>query len=278
VGFTVSAARATVEFFVNGQTERVPFTGPIPHPLLGTTGYVGYKRFEGSQLTGFVGDVRALWIDPSADAGQAEHNAWHNQFAEALGRERLTPAAASGAAAVFLDPANEDAFAEGFLLPQEPVADIGAAMVEGQRVLRIGGDTSAGVDLDENDRARGDMVEFSFPFRIERGDHHVLCTVGDANEPVRVVARAQQVLVVADGEEFECGTLRAGEWNEIALSTAGERTTVALNGGEAAGATHTPVATWLYLGQGYRTGEVSAENAFGIDVSSVRSRVVRQGE
>jgi len=131
------------------------------------------------------------------------------------------------------------------------------------------------VDLDENLRERGDRVEFAFRFRLEAGDPHVLCTVGDANHPARLVARSGEILLRAGDQEARCGPLKPDGWTTIELTTFGDQTTASVDGQPRVSVRHTPQATWLYLGQGYRTGTIPVGHRFLIDLPSVRSRVVR---
>ena len=151
-------------------------------------------------------------------------------------------------------------------------------MVDGTDVLRFAGEGSAGVDLDENRRERGDRVELAFRFRIESGDTHVLCTVGDANQPARLVHRKGSLWMEAGDEKHPCGQVRKEGWTSVVLTSGGVGSTAAVASGEPVVVKHKPVATWTYLGQGYRTGIVPPPARFVVDVASVRSRVRRPGE
>jgi len=276
VGFTVDNRAGVVIFHVNGESERVPFTAPAGQPLRGTTGHIGAKRLEGSRLTGLTGELRGLALYPSTAFGAEQHNWLHNAFAEALGRPTLTPATRPKVEpALWLDPADEQAFGRDFALPEDTPGGVEVVEVEGRKALRFAGEASAGIDLDENDRQRGDRVEFAFRFRIETGDEHVLCTIGDANEPARLVARSGEIWLKAGDAEHSCGGLRQAEWNVVELLTERQRTSARLNGGDPVEVRHNPIATWLYLGHAYRTGDIPGASTFLIDVPSVRSRVVR---
>lgn len=276
VGFTVDNRAGSIVFHINAQSERVPFTAPAGQPLRGTTGHIGAKRFEGSRLTGLIGELRALALYRSTVFGVAEHNWLHNAFAASLDRPTRAPAAPpKGKPIVWLDPAGEPAFDRDFVLPQDDPGGVTVVEADGRQAVRFSGEASAGVDLDQNDRRRGDRVELTFRFRIESGDDHVLCTVGDANEPARLVAKSGELWLKAGDEQRSCGRLRTGDWNLVELLTQGEQTSARLNDGSRTRVQHEPVATWLYLGQGYRTGAIPGESRFLVDVPSVRSRVTQ---
>ena len=73
---------------------------------------------------------------------------------------------------LWLDPADAAATARDFAIPERRVP-VERVVVDGVDALRFTGEGSAGVDLDENRRERGDRVEIAFCFRIESGDVHV---------------------------------------------------------------------------------------------------------
>jgi hypothetical protein len=248
----------------------------VPHPLRGATGYLGGKRLEQSRLEGLTGEIRALAVYPSVKLGMEQHNGVHNAFAQAVGCARREPAGEPPAKPVVrLDPADGAAFERDFALPADDECGVEATTADGRQVLRIKGDASAGMDLDENDRARGDKVQVAFRFRIESGDPHVLCTVGDANQPARVVARGGEVSLTAGDQNVSCGKMAPNEWHLVEIMTTGDQTAAKLDGGPEAAVRHRPAATWLYLGEGYRGGSVPATNRFLIDIASVRSKVER---
>ena len=271
VGVSVDARAGTATFHVNDKSETVKFTVPVPRPLRGTSGYVGHKRFKGSRVPGFVGRLRAMALYPGTAFGAEEHNWLHNALGHAAREPARRPAARP---VLWLDAADAAGFERDFVAPA-PQDAAERATVDGRSVLRFTGEGSAGVDLDENDRGRCDTVELRFRFRIEAGDRHVLCTVGDANHPARLVARAGALWLEAGDERKRCGTVSAEGWTSVHLSSGGPGSTAAVDGGEAVAVGHKPVATWLYLGQGYRTGMVPATSRCAIDIGSVRSRVIR---
>ena len=273
VGVSVDSRAGTATFYVNGKSETVRFTAPAPRPLRGTTGYVGHKRFEGSRVPGFVGRLRAMALYPGTAFGIEEHNWLHNALGHAAREPARKPAARP---VLWLDPADAAGLERDFVAPG-PQDAVERATVDGRDVLRFAGEASAGVDLDENRRKRGDIVEFAFRFRIESGGVHVLCTIGDANEPARLVAREGDIWIEAGDERKRCGAVSAEGWTSVHLSSGGSGSTAAVDGGEAVAVSHKPVATWLYLGQGYRTGMVPAASRCVIDIGSARSRVIRGG-
>ncbi|NQT52623.1 exo-alpha-sialidase [bacterium] len=273
VGVTVDNRSGRATLHVNGRSDRMSFTATAPRPLRGTTAYLGHRRFEGSRVPSLGGRLRFLALYAAAALGEAEHRWLHDSLAAALGREPLGGGKAPAAAPVLrFDPADGPGLARDFVLPQAQQA-VEVAPHDGQLLLRFIGASSAGVDLDENARQAGDVVDISFRFRIERGKAHVLCTVGDANEPARLVARDGKLLLEAHGQSIPCGAIAQGQWRTVRLSTSGDRTTVSVEGSGRASVSHEPAATWAYFGQGYRTGAVPPPNSFVLDVSSVRTRV-----
>ncbi|MBM3958061.1 MAG: exo-alpha-sialidase, partial [Gemmatimonadetes bacterium] len=191
LGLTVDNRAGWAEFHVNGQVERVAFTGPAPSPLAGGPAHIGFKRPPTSQLSGLCAELRFLALYPSCRFTVEQHNGLHNAFASSLHQPLRQPATASDAKPVlWLDPADFAAFERDFALPEDAGGPAEVVTADGRSCLRFSGEASAGVDLDENLRERGDRVEFIFRFRLEAGDPHVLCTVGDANHPARLVARS----------------------------------------------------------------------------------------
>ena len=275
VGLSLDNRAGTATFHVNGRSETLKFTAPAPRPLRGTTGHVGAKRFAGSGLPAFVGKVRAMALYADPRLGAQEHAWLHNAFAKALGQDPRRPARRPVAKPVlFLDPADAAATARDFAIPERRVP-VGRVTLDGVDALRFTGEGSAGVDLDENHRERGDRVEIAFRFRIERGETHVLCTLGDADHPARLVHGKGRLWLEAGDEKRPCGQVRKGGWTSVVLTSGGVGSTASVEAGEPVTVKHKPVATWAYLGQGYRTGTVSSDAQFVVDVVSVRSRVIR---
>lgn len=276
VGLTVDVRTGIAMFYVNGDVERIAFTVPVPYPLRGTTGYIGAKRFERSRLPGLIGEIRWLAVYPSL-FNIEEHNWLYNMFANAFQRPKLRPAIApSVKPTLCFNPADVHAFRRDFALPDDDVGGVELIELENRKVLLFRGEGSVGVDLDENHRERGDRVELQFRFGIVSGDSHILCTIGDANEPARLIERLGKLWLVAGSQEAPCGEANMNGWTTVKLISADDRTIAIVNDGQFAMVHHNPIATWVYLGQGYPTGAIPPASRFMIDVASVRSRVVRK--
>ena len=274
LGLTVDNTAGQVIFHVDGRHETLVFTAPATRPLRGDTGHIGGKRLENSGLSGISGEIRALALYRAARFGAEEHAGFANRFAASLGRAKRQPARiGSEPAALLFDPADAVGIQRDFLLPSEPNEGVSVVQTGDGPALRFAGQASAGVDVDDNHRVRGDGVRLSFRFRVDEGEESALCTLGDANEPARLVAAGGRVWLRAGEQRVACGNLKAGVWNEVELFTRGTRTAARLNGGPAAEVEHRPAGTWVYLGQGYRTG--AAGGRFLVLVGSVRSRVER---
>ena len=276
VGITVDKQEGWIDFYVNGKSERVRPKTPPSHPLKGTTGRIGAKRPEHSKISGLHGELRVLSLYANARWGKAEHHGLHNQYAAELGRPLLDAARKpDGTPALLCDPPDTDGIQRNFIVPEGEIDRIEVAKDDGLQVLRFTGQTSAGVDLDENDRQRGDRVDFAFRFRIEEGEEHVLCTVGDAVHPARLIARGNELILRAGGQDAACGRITPEGWAHVEITTVGDKTSARMKDGQWATVTHRPLSTWLYLGQGYRQKDAGGGGRFIVDVASVRSRVVR---
>ena len=180
---------------------------------------------------------------------------------------------------LLLDPSDASAMTRDFVLPDSAAEatpeSIKTAELEGRQVLRITGAASAGVELAANERAASDAVELKFAFLLEQGSGQTLCTVGDANQPACVVVQGDEILLVSNGQSRPCGKVAPGTWQQLALSTQGDVTRVTLDSNPAVELRHTPEATWLYLGKGYRSSTPPiADTAFVIDIASVQSRIL----
>lgn len=274
LGLAVDNVKSTVTFYVNGQSETVAFSGPATKPLAGQTGYIGFKRFAGSALPGLRGDVRALAVYGEFLAGPREHAWLHNAFAGELGMQKLPdPRPPVAEPLVWLDPKDAAGLDRGFSLPADPSAHVACAVLDGVPVLRLQGDSSAGVDVDENHRGRGDVVELSFRFRIETGDQHVLCTVGDAVSPALVLHDRGAVWLQVGKTRARCGSATAGGWTQVHVASGNGETSVAVGASPPISSPHQAKATWVYLGEGYRQATTAVTSRFVVDVASVRSRV-----
>ena len=75
-------------------------------------------------------------------------------------------------------------------------------------------------------------------------------------------------------EALPLGAAPTGSWSTLRLETAGDSTTVSLSGGKPVTIEHRPLATWLYLGEGYPDRDTPTESSVLIDVESARTRVI----
>jgi len=274
VGLAVDNVKSTVTFYVNGQSETVAFSGPATKPLAGQTGYIGFKRFQGSRLPGLRGDVRALAVYGECLPGPREHAWLHNAFAGEFGKQELPePKPPVAEPLVWLDPKDAAGLDRDFSLPADERAKVTSAVLDGVPVLRFQGDSSAGVDVDANHRGRGDVVELSFRFKIETGDRHVLCTMGDAKSPAVVLHERGALWFLVGKTRARCGSTAAGGWTLVHVATGNGETSVAVGASPPVSSPHQAKATWVYLGEGYRRATTPVASRFVVDVASVRSRV-----
>lgn len=277
MGITLDNGKGEVLFCVNGVCETVRLQSPVRRSLKGVNAHIGGKRLVTSRLTGYAGDLRFLALYDGAVLDERQHGALREHFAKGAGDAwNVSAAAREIHPIIWMDSAQRDAFERDFVLP--PAAEHGgteAVTLEGVGALRFRDHGSAGIDLDDNERARGDRVAINFRFLIERGDSQTLCTVGDFNEAARVVARDGQVVLMAKGMDVPCGPISATGWTSISLETWGDRTTARSGAGPAAEVRHRPVATWAYLGEAFpKYGEYPGTR-FLVDIGSLRTRVER---
>ena len=256
VGVVIDYPRGEVVFSANSRSERASFK-PGRRSLSGAAATLFGPAPTNSSLTAFEGAVRSLTLD---------------------GTNRL------------LDAANPAAFARDFLVSTRgarPRDGTSAARTDssatvdlaGDRtLLRLTGPASAGVELAANDRAAGDAVEFAFDFRIERGATGTLCTVGDANQTARASVRGADIVLRVGGITRLCGQTKPGAWQRLVLRTRSGVTAVTLDGNPPAELSHTPQATWLYLGEGFPSSAPASDLSFCADASSARSRVILNPE
>ena len=277
VGLTADNRTGEGVFHVDGKTASIAFKAPTPHPLKGATAHLGAKRLAASQVAGIEGCVRFAALYAGARFSPAEHHWLSNQFAQELGRPKLDPATAPTAwPLVWLDAADAAAFKRDFVLPSStPRGGSEVVTVDDRRVLRLRDQGSVGVDLDENARTRGDRVLLRFRSRLERGEGQTLCTVGDFNQPARLIARGGQVFLRAGATERPCGRLAPGGWTDVSLETERETTTARVGEGEPVQVQHRPEGAWVYLGEGFPEYGQYPGTSFLVDVASVGTRVVR---
>ncbi len=275
LGVTVNNRTGEALFCVDGTNSIVRFQAPVS--LSGATAHIGGKRPAKSQLSGFTGDMRFVAVYAGGQLGPEEHGWLHNQFAKELGRPELPSVVAPRERPLlWMNPRDEDAFDRDFILPAED--DRGGSEVvtlDGLRALCVRDQGSVGVDLDENDRDRGDKVALRFRFRIERGASHTLCTVGDFNQPARLLARAGQIFLCAGKSEKRCGNVRADGWTTVSLETWRDRARASVGEEDMVEVEHHPVATWVYLGEGFPEYGKYPGTRFLVDISSINTRVER---
>jgi len=257
VGLALDYPRGEVLFSVNGQTERVTFK-PGLRSLSGTSAALFGPNPTNSSLTAFEGEVRSLTLNSTNRLFDASNPA-------AFVRD-FYPASGGAGSPSTLPP-----------LSQARVSSpVSVSEHAGKSALSFTGKASAGVELESNERASGDTVELAFAFQIQQGDRHTLCTVGDANQPARVLIRGSGIVLCANGVMTPCGSATPGAWQRLALFSKGDLTRVTLDNNPSVVIHHTPQATWLYLGEGYRTADPpDSDGTFMIDLPSVRSRVRR---
>jgi hypothetical protein len=277
VGLTADNRTGEAVFYVEGQSETVRFTAPVPRPLSGAPPHIGAKSLPASSVPGLTGDVRFVALYAGPALGPEQHRWLYNRFAGELGRPRIAPGSEpTGSPIMWMDPADTASFDRDFVVPTEaPRGGSEVIPIDGRPVLRLRDHGSVGIDLDENDRARGDRVALRFRFRIERGSSHTLCTVGDFNQPARLIARDGHMLLSAGEVEKPCGPVNADGWTAVSLDTWSDTTRASVDDGAEVEVEHHPEATWAYLGEGYPTYSDWPGTRFLIDVGSVRSRVVR---
>ena len=278
VGMTADNRTGEAVFYVDGKSETVRFEAPVPRSLKGTAPHMGAKSLPASMVPGLTGDMRfaALYAGPTL--GPKQHRWLYNRLAGELGRPKLASAAEpTDRPIMWMDPADVSQFSRDFVVPTEaPRGGSEVATIDGRQALRLRDHGSAGVDLDENRRDRDDRVRLCFQFRIEKGERHTLCTVGDFNHPARLIARKGQVLLCAGRVERPCGRVNSDGWTAVSIETWNDTTRARVDNGPAVDVQHRPEATWMHLGEGFpKYGEYPGTR-FLIDVKSVRTQVVQQ--
>jgi hypothetical protein len=261
VGVAINYPKGEVVFSVNGQTERIPFK-PGRRSLSSASATLFGPNPTNSSLTAFEGALRSLTLDGTNRLFDASKPSSLAQ------RFTTTPAASEDAG-----PPN-GALWRGGVPAARTDSSATVDTADGRTLLRFAGPASAGVELAANERAAGDAVEFRFALRLEGGNACTLCTVGDALQPARIVVRDTSIALIANGVSQPCGTVTPGAWQRLTLITQGDLTRVTLDRNPPAEVRHAPQATWIYLGEGYRTSASETDTVFSVDVQSVRSRVI----
>ncbi len=275
VGVTVDNRTGIVWFFVDGERHGIVYVAPGPKPLGGTSGHLGAKRFASSSVQGLVGDLRSMAIYPKPCLDRQGHARLAK--ASRCGGKLDLSEVSSVEPLIRFDAADAAGVKTGFVLPEADDVGVETVEVDGRPALRLRGPASAGVDLDVNDRGAGDVVAFGFRARVEGNDRVTLCTVGDAEAPARLVVEKGQARWRLGSVARACGSCRAGAWIDVALRSGGGESSVRLGKGDWVALDHRPMATWLYLGDGYAAGRGTVDGVLVVDVGSVRSRVVRVG-
>ncbi|HUT91214.1 MAG TPA: sialidase family protein [Thermoguttaceae bacterium] len=275
LGLTADNRTGEAVFYVDGRTETVRFEAPVPRSLKGAAPHVGAKSLPGSMVPGLTGDIRFAALYAGAELGPDHHRWLHNRFAEELGRPRLDAATEpSGSPVMWMDPADEAAFERDFVVPTaEPRGGSEVVAIDGRRVLRLRDHGSVGVDLDENDRQRGDRVFLRFRFRIECGDGQTLCTVGDFSQPARLIARDGRAFLCTSKTETPCGHVNPEGWTTVSIETYRDVTRACIGEGSPVEVHHKPEATWAYLGEAFPKYNDFPGARFLIDVEAVETRV-----
>ena len=275
IGLTTNNRTGEAVFYVDGQTETVRFQAPVPRLLKGVAPHMGAKSLPASMVPGLTGDIRfaALYAGPELSS---EHHRWlYNQFAGELGRPQLDAATPPSCSPIMrMDPADQATFERDFVVPAaEPHGGSEVVAVDGRQVLRLRDHGSVGVDLDENHRERGDRVFLRFQFQIEHGDRHTLCTVGDFNQPARLITRDGQVFLCAGKTETPCGRVNPDGWTTASIETHSDVTRACIGEGSTVEVFHKPEATWVYLGEAFPQYNHFPGTRLLIDVASVQTRV-----
>jgi len=275
IGLTANNRTGEAVFYVDGQTETVRFEAPVPRSLKGVAPHVGAKSLPASMVRGLTGDIRfaVLYAGPEL---KPEHHRWlHDRFAGEFGRSKLNGGAEPVCSPImWMDPADEAAFDRDFVVPAaEPRGGSKVVKIGGRDFLRLRDNGSVGVDLDENDRKRGDRVFLRFRFQAERGDEHTLCTVGDFNQPARLVVRNGRAFLCTAKTETPCGRVNPDGWTTMSIETYGDVTRARVGEDSTVEVHHEPEATWVYLGDAYPKYNHFPGTRFLIDVESVQTRV-----
>ncbi len=270
LGITVNRKEGTIDFYIDGK--RVDRREFAPSK-------VAFPEFEkvmigdSPEAQGIVGHIRYLTVYPEVLTDR-QHRSLYNKFASEF---KKTLAANSekiaSEPALEMNPAQKEAFFEHVILPEPGKGGtIEIDTFDGKNVLRFHGEISAGLDLDHNERSRGDAVEVTFDFIPENDNKNVICSVGDMANPVRVIHNQGKLTLNYKDFDQQIGEITKG-WNCLSIISRGNETSVGLNGGQQFTAYHKPSSTWFYLGQGSRTKKLPTDSSFIVNISSVKSRV-----
>ncbi len=276
LGFTVDALQGKIDFYLNGTLiETQQYGKDKLKRLSGDIGYVGYK--EGDE--GLSGDIEFLGFYNEM-LTQAQHLHLYNGFAGQLRLPYLRGESAPPQKPVLeLDPqkASQGDTVKGFVYPQDSKGGtVELETIAGRNLMRFNGQASAGLDVDTNDRRYGGHLQVEFAFMIESKEQMVLCTVGDTMSPVRIVSRDNCLYLSLSGNEQLIGEVQPDRWHTIVIFSGGTITRAKLGNNRFRQISHTPQATWFYLGQAFKDDEFNPQTSFVIDISTVRTRIIRQ--
>ncbi len=241
----IDRAAGRIFFELNGQADEVAFQAQDVPDFSGPA-TVGLPFAPTSRIPGFVGTLGMLQI---ATDGQTPP-----QLRIAAG-EPLSNVA----------------------LPPELTANHRAVLVagNGQRLVRITGDGSAGLELAPNERSQGDRVEIEARVRATgRGDTDIL-TVGDGDRWVCLGIRNGAYALVQGGQVASFPTPATNAWQTVSILT-GQGETAVRVGGIRRTVPHPCQGTWVYLGKAYGTPRTLADAwpEFEVDLDHLRSRIL----
>jgi hypothetical protein len=279
IGLTYDNHNEQATFYINGKPVKVKVNYPPMRSLVGSTMYIGQKRMKkGIWEDGFSGDIRAMamYAGPVMDADT--HRWLYNKYAESLGQKVLSKKGNRPDAEpiLWLDGADKKSLRKYFKPEPENTDGVKVVKHSGKKCLKINGEGSAGVDIDENYRSKGDIVEMKLRYKPLTDNAVVLCTAGDADHPGRVLLRDGKSILTAGSQELGCGEVSINGWNDIYLKTAENYTWVQVNDNAPAIVYHRPQGTWLFLGEGYPRDILSPNSSLLIDVDSVTTKVMRK--
>jgi hypothetical protein len=276
VGLTYDCDKQKGVFYINDFAKTVKTPWNKGRTLKGSTMYLGFDRVK--DLEGFVGDIRAMAMYAGHVMDADAHRWLYNKYAESLGQKALSKKGNRPDAEpiLWLDGADKKSLRKYFKPEPENTDGVKVVKHSGKKCLKINGEGSAGVDIDENYRSKGDIVEMKLRYKPLTDNAVVLCTAGDADHPGRVLLRDGKSILTAGSQELGCGEVSINGWNDIYLKTAENYTWVQVNDNAPAIVYHRPQGTWLFLGEGYPRDILSPNSSLLIDIDSVATRVIKK--
>ncbi|OXU15278.1 sialidase family protein [Sedimentisphaera salicampi] len=272
VGARLDALEGKITFYTSGEklSEK-----KYPKDKLGRLS--GSKAVIGNSdsQAGFSGDIRALKLY-STPADKKYLSEMYKRLLWELKRKasRDKPIPESKELILNMDPTDQELMGK-FKLPEKSQAGTVEYGTEaGRKFLYFNGESSAGLDFDYNTRKYGDYLQLEFTFKMLAEEETVLCSFGDRDVPVEVVARQNAVYMRFEGNDQVLGELKPQSWNTINIFTGGSISRAKMNNHSYRQISHHPIANWAYLGKGFPTGEQPESGRFMVDISSVRSRIL----